>query len=88
VNVELTEQDLERIAEAVAKRLRAEAPKERSAMMTVSQVGELLNLSPGTVRRLADAKRLPCVRFGAKGDRRFPREEILRTIEKRVKTAG
>ena len=40
-------------------------------MLTVSQVAELLNAHPHSVRRWADGGRLHCYRIGLRGDRRF-----------------
>ncbi len=77
MKVEIDDQDIERIAEAVAKRLQQDQPRDHKPMLTVSEVAKLLNMRPETVRRKANERVIPCVRFGKKGDRRFPRERIM-----------
>jgi len=40
-------------------------------LLTLSEVAEILRVSPKTVRRMAALRRIPCVRFG-RGLRFFP----------------
>lgn len=89
--MKLEPEEIQALADAVAERLAkklAESPGERAPLMTISQVAELLNYSTDTVRRLADAGEIPCVRFSATSDRRFPREELMKAIEQQARRAS
>ncbi len=46
-------------------------------LLTIAQAAAVLNVSPVSLRRWTDAGRLPCVRIGAKRERRFRREDLL-----------
>jgi excisionase family DNA binding protein len=45
-------------------------------LLTVTQVAELLNAHPHSVRRWADSGLLDCYRIGFRGDRRFKPDDV------------
>ena len=49
-------------------------------MLTVSDVAQMLNVHPGTVRRWEKEGQLQSYRFGARGIIRFKREDIFNFI--------
>ncbi len=69
-------------AEELAARPAILVPRDRAPMLKMSEVAELFNVDPDTVRRWADKGYLPCIRVAPDADRRFPREEILALIDK------
>lgn len=77
--------EIQALARAIAEELAARpdvlASPAPAPLMTTAEVAELLNVSPDTVRRYADDGKIPCVRFGKDGDRRFPRQELLALID-------
>ena len=50
--------------------------KELDAMLTISEVAELLNVHINTVRRWSNQGILKTYRIGSRGDRRFRQEDI------------
>ena len=50
--------------------------KEVNAMLTISEVAELLNVHINTVRRWSNQGILKTYRIGSRGDRRFRQEDI------------
>ncbi len=53
-------------------------------ILTLKQACEVLNCHPNTLRTWEREGLIKCIRFGKRGDRRFPKEEILRFLEGRV----
>jgi excisionase family DNA binding protein len=45
-------------------------------LLTVTQVAQLLNAHPHSVRRWADSGLLDCYRIGFRGDRRFKPDDV------------
>ncbi len=78
--------EIQELARAVAEELAARpeilTPRGRAPMLKMSEVAELFNVDPDTVRRWADRGYLPCIRVSPDADRRFPREEVLALIDK------
>ena len=50
---------------------------DRQALLSIRQAAALLNVSEISLRRWTDAGRMPCIRVGAKRERRFRRSDLL-----------
>ena len=59
--------------------------KEIDAMLTVSEVAELLNVHINTIRRWNNQGILKAYRIGSRGDRRFRQEDIASFLLEQVK---
>jgi excisionase family DNA binding protein len=59
-------------------------PYAAETMLAASDVANLLNLHVNTVRRWNNEGILKAYRMGPRGDRRFPREEVLRLVSKEI----
>lgn len=55
--------------------------RELPLILTLKQAAEVLNCHPNTLRNWSNAGRIKTIRFGARGDRRFRKEEILRLVQ-------
>lgn len=55
-----------------------------SGLLTVSQVAEILNVHPNSVRRWADMNLFPSYRIGFRRDRRFKAEDVSRFLDSRI----
>ena len=53
-----------------------DAPSVNCNLLTVTQVAQLLNVHPHSVRRWADSGLLDCYRIGFRGDRRFKSDDV------------
>ncbi|MBP7822359.1 MAG: helix-turn-helix domain-containing protein [Candidatus Moranbacteria bacterium] len=58
--------------------------KELPDILTLKQASEVLHCHPNTLRTWEREGLIKCIRFGKRGDRRFPKEEILRLLEGKV----
>lgn len=58
-------------------RLAGGEPVAGQALLTIREAAALLNVSMVSLRRWTDAGILPCVRVGARRERRFRREDLL-----------
>ena len=54
----------------------AKTEKLSSRLLTVTEVAQMLNAHPNTVRRWADDGIITCYRLGVRGDRRFDSDEV------------
>ena len=54
--------------------------EELPEILTLRQACEVLNCHPNTLRKWADEGRLPVIRFGSRGDRRFAKVEIMKLM--------
>lgn len=54
-------------------------------ILTLKQASELLNCHPNTLRKWDNEGQLTAIRFGARGDRRFRKEDILKLLDKEEK---
>lgn len=54
--------------------------QEMPDILTLKQACEVLNCHPNTLRKWADEGKLPVIRFGSRGDRRFKKGEILELV--------
>ena len=59
-------------------------PYSLETMLAPSDVANFLNLHVNTVRRWSNEGILKAYRVGPRGDRRFPREDVLRLVSKRL----
>jgi len=59
--------------------------QEIDPMMTTGEVARLLNVHINTVRRWSNQGVLRTFRLGARGDRRFRREDIVNLLEAKNK---
>ena len=50
---------------------------DKSPMMTVAEVAELIHISPSTLRRWTDRGLIQTHCISTRGDRRFKREDII-----------
>ena len=46
-------------------------------LLTVSEVAELLRVSPLTIKRWGKRGKLPAIRINSRGDRRYRKESVL-----------
>lgn len=58
--------------------------KELPDILTLKQASEVLHCHPNTLRTWEREGLIKCIRFGKRGDRRFPKEEIIRLLEGKV----
>jgi excisionase family DNA binding protein len=61
---------------------------EIDPMLTTSDVARLLNVHINTVRRWSNQGVLKTYRIGARGDRRFHRDDITSFLSRKSKIAG
>lgn len=47
-----------------------------SKLLSITEVAQLVNAHPNTVRRWADEGIITCYRIGIRGDRRFDADEV------------
>jgi excisionase family DNA binding protein len=59
--------------------------KELPDILTLKQASEVLHCHPNTLRTWEREGLIRCIRFGKRGDRRFPKEEIVRLLEGKIK---
>lgn len=52
-------------------------------LLNIRQVAEMLGVNIMTLRRWDKSGRLPAIRIGKRGDRRYKEEDILRYISKK-----
>lgn len=58
------------------------------SILTCAEAARVLRVHPNTVRRWADAGKLPSVRLGTRGDRRFKREELEKVVREGREIGG
>lgn len=51
-------------------------------LLRISEVAEILGVNPETLRRWDNSGLLKAIRLGARRDRRYEKDEVLRIIEK------
>lgn len=60
----------------------AKGQSERETdLLTITQAAALLNVSAVSLRRWTDSGRLPCLRVGARRERRFRRQDLMAMLE-------
>ena len=57
---------------------------EIASLLTVQEVAKLLAVHPNTVRRWSDQGMLKAYRLGRRGDRRFPKADLMEALSKIV----
>jgi excisionase family DNA binding protein len=50
-------------------------------LLTISEVAEILRVSPLTIKRWGKKGKLPAIRINSRGDRRYKKEVVLRLID-------
>ena len=56
-----------------------------NGLMTLEEAGIVLGVSKSTLRRWIGSGYMPCVRVGARRDRRFDRGDLDRFIENQIR---
>ena len=49
-------------------------------LLTIKEVASLLRVSPLTIKRWGKSGKLPAIRINSRGDRRYRKEVILRSL--------
>lgn len=49
-------------------------------LLTISEVAELLRVSPLTIKRWGKKGKLPAIRINSRGDRRYKKDVVLRLL--------
>lgn len=55
-------------------------PNTWPLLLTIEQASEILRVSPWTLRKWDDEKRLVAIRFGSRKDRKYRKEDILKAV--------
>lgn len=53
----------------------------KNKLLKLSEACQVLNCHKNTLRAWADEGRIPCVRFGKRGDRRFYERDVFKLIK-------
>lgn len=61
--------------------------KDLPNLLTLSEVANILNVHPNTLRKWDKEGTLKAIRFGERGDRRYKREDIEKLIKFKKKTS-
>lgn len=56
-------------------------PSSWPPLLTLNQVSQILNLSPWTLRQWDNQRKLLALRVGARKDRRYKKEDILKVLK-------
>lgn len=56
---------------------------KQSDLLKMSEVSEMLNVHPNTLRQWDTKGILKAIRFGSRGDRRYHREDVEKLLEGR-----
>ena len=56
--------------------------KKRQKLLTLQQAADTLGVHPNTMRNMDKRGELKAVRFGARGDRRYLRDDIKKYLNK------
>lgn len=59
--------------------------KKESKLLKLSEVAELLNVHPNTLRKWDKKGILKAVRFGERKDRRYKKEDIVKLLNSKTK---
>ena len=62
-------------------------PDPNSDLLNIKEAAAMLKVSEASLRRWTNAGRLACLRLGAKGERRFRREDLMSFLEDRAATS-
>jgi len=54
---------------------------KKNKLLKISEVAEILNVHPNTLRKWDKKGILKAVRFGERGDRRYKKEDLKRLIK-------
>lgn len=49
-------------------------------LLTIEQTAEILRVSPWTLRKWDEEKRLVAIRFGSRKDRKYRKEDVLKAV--------
>lgn len=49
-------------------------------LLTIREVGDILRVSPLTIKRWGKKGKLPAIRINSRGDRRYRKEVVLRLL--------
>jgi excisionase family DNA binding protein len=63
-------------------------PNPSTDLMNIKEAAAVLKVSEASLRRWTNAGRLACLRLGAKGERRFRREDLMSFLDDRAATTA
>lgn len=55
-------------------------PNTWPLLLTIEQTSEILRVSPWTLRKWDEEKRLVAIRFGSRKDRKYRKEDVLKAV--------
>lgn len=62
-------------------------PEQESELLNIKEAAAMLKVSEASLRRWTNSGQLPCMRLGAKRERRFRRDDLISFLENREATA-
>lgn len=60
-------------------------PRTWAPLLSVRQTSQILNISPWTLRKWDNEKKLIAIRVGSRKDRRYKKEDVLKVLNEGLK---